>query len=59
MIAVTDVNRGGSTILVVASKAGVVQAALELSTTLLGTFKPGLLSRKRKFVPPLEKAFAK
>lgn len=59
VLAITDVNRGGSTILVVGPKAEVAQAALGLSAAALGTFKPGVLSRKRQFVPPLEKAFAK
>lgn len=58
VLAVTDVNRGGSTILAVGPKANVAQAALGLSTEPLGTFKPDVLSRKRQLIPPLEKAFA-
>ncbi len=58
VLVVTDVHRVGSTVLVVGPKATVVQSALELSTAPLGTFKPGLISRKRQLVPALEKAFA-
>jgi manganese-dependent inorganic pyrophosphatase len=59
VLAVTDVNQGGSTILAVGPKAAVAQSALGLSTEPLGTFKPEVMSRKRQLIPPLEKAFAK
>ena len=57
VLAVTDVNLGGSTILAVGPKAGLARSALELSTDPLGTFKPDVLSRKRQIVPAIEKAF--
>lgn len=59
VLAVTDVSRGGSTILAVGPKSDVAQSALRLSEQLSGTFVPGVLSRKRQLIPPLEKAFAK
>lgn len=59
VLAITDVNRGGSTILAIGPKAALAQTALGLSTEPLGTFKPDVLSRKRQLVPPLEKAFVK
>jgi manganese-dependent inorganic pyrophosphatase len=58
VLAITDINRGGSTILAVGPKAGLVRSALGLSTELLGTFKADVLSRKLQLIPPLEKAFA-
>lgn len=58
VLAVTDVSRGGSTILAVGPKADVAQSALGLSAQPLGTFVPAVLSRKRQIIPPLEKAFA-
>jgi len=58
VLAVTDVNRGGSTILAVGPKANVAQSALGLSPEPLGTFKADVLSRKRQLVPPLERAFS-
>lgn len=58
VLAVTDVSRGGSTILAVGPKADVARSALGLSAQPLGTFVPAVLSRKRQLIPPLEKAFA-
>ncbi len=57
VLAVTDLNRDGSTLLVAGTQASKVEAALEITSDPLGTFKPGVLSRKRQLVPPLEKAF--
>ena len=57
VLAVTDLNRDGSTILAVGPQAAKAQSALGLSTDSLGTFKPSILSRKRQLVPPLESAF--
>ncbi len=57
VLAVTDVNRGGSTILAVGPKAKLAQSALGLSPDPLGTFKPDVLSRKRQIVPAIEQAF--
>ena len=57
VLAVTDVNRGGSTILAVGPKAELAQSALGLSPDPLGTFKPDVLSRKRQIVPAIEQAF--
>lgn len=59
ILAVTDVNRGGSTILAVGPKAGLARSALGLSTEPLGTFKADVLSRKLQLIPPLEKVFSK
>lgn len=57
VLAVTDLNRDGSTILAVGPAAARAQSALGLSENPLGTFKPGVLSRKLQLVPPLESAF--
>jgi manganese-dependent inorganic pyrophosphatase len=57
VLAVTDVNRGGSTLLAVGPKADLAQSALGLSPDPLGTFKPDVLSRKRQIVPAIEQAF--
>lgn len=57
VLAITDLNRDGSTILAVGPLAARAQSALGLSADPLGTFKPGVLSRKRQLVPPLESAF--
>lgn len=57
VLAITDLNRDGSTLLVAGTETGKVRSALGLSSDPLGTFKPGILSRKRQLVPPLENAF--
>lgn len=57
VLAITDLNRDGSTLLVVGPQASKVEAALEITSNPFGIFKPGVLSRKLQLVPPLEKAF--
>lgn len=57
VLAVTDVNRGGSTVLAVGPKAGLARSTLGLSEDPLGTFKRDVLSRKLQLIPALEKAF--
>lgn len=58
ILAVTDVRRGGSTILAVGPNAAVAQSALGLTDAPHGDWKQDVLSRKRQLIPPLEKAFA-
>jgi len=57
VLAVTDLSRDGSTIMAVGPQSEKVRSALALTADHLGTFKPGVLSRKLQLVPPLEKAF--
>lgn len=57
VLAITDLARGGSTILAVGPQASKVALAFELSNDPLGTFKPSVFSRKLQLVPPLERVF--
>ena len=57
VLAITDLSRGGSTILAVGPQASKVELALELTSDPLGTFKPDVFSRKLQLLPPLERVF--
>jgi manganese-dependent inorganic pyrophosphatase len=60
VLAITDIDRGGSTIITLGPEATRAQSALELTDEALGTgaWKSGLFSRKRQLIPALEREFS-
>ena len=57
VLAITDVDRQGSILLAVGPQAKRASAALGIVEDM-GSWKSGVMSRKKQLVPPLERAFA-
>jgi manganese-dependent inorganic pyrophosphatase len=58
VMAITDLQRGGSTLFAVGPQAGRIKKALKLDDPDAGTWKPDLFSRKRQLIPALELVFS-
>jgi manganese-dependent inorganic pyrophosphatase len=54
---VTDLLEEDSTAIVAGADTGTVAAALDTTFTERTAFLPGVMSRKKQVVPPLEDAF--
>lgn len=57
LLLVTDLLEEESTALVAGDEVATVEAGLEATFTDRGAFLPGVMSRKKQVVPPLEDAF--
>ena len=57
LLLVTDVLQEESTVLIVGDHVNTVEKALDTTVTDREAFLPGVMSRKKQVVPPLENAF--
>ena len=58
ILAITDVDQQGSILLAVGPQASLAKEALGIQSDE-GTWKPGVMSRKKQIIPALERAYAK
>lgn len=58
VLAITDIEREGSLLLVAGPRANQAGKALDISD-LDGTWRSGVMSRKKQLVPPLEDSFSR